>query len=137
MATTSVINTTALAIYVDGTKVAEATGGSITIEHSPRDITTKDSGGWTELLEGLRSWSGSVSGLHAYDSTLGPDELDNYLLARSSATVMYSTEVTGDTRYTGTAYFTSLSLDSPDKEDNATFSGEFQGSGALTAETVT
>ena len=77
MATTGKINTTLLAVYVGGTKITHSQGGSLNIEHSVRDVTTKDSGGWAEQLEGLRSWSMSASGLMAYDAAHRTVELDN------------------------------------------------------------
>lgn len=137
MPTTGKINTTLLAVYAGGTKISHAQGGALTLEHSVRDVTTKDSGGWAENLEGLRSWNISANGLMAFDATEGTDELDDYLTGRSQVTVMFSTEVTGDTRYTGTAYMTNLSLDSPGQEETATFSCEFIGTGVLTVEAVT
>jgi len=136
MPTTGQINTTLLAVYVGATKITYSQGASLSIEHSVRDITTKDSGGWSESLEGLRSWSISANGLMAFDATEGTDELDDLALDRTSVTIMFSTEVTGDTRYTGSAYMTSISLDSPGQEETATFSCEFVGTGALTAELV-
>lgn len=137
MPTTGKINTTLLAVYAGGTKITHLTGASLSLEHSTRDVTTKDSAGWRQILEGLRSWNISGSGYMAYDATEGTDELDDYLTGRSQVTVMFSTEVTGDTRYTGTAYMTSLSLESPGQEETATHSFEFQGTGALTVEIVT
>ena len=46
-----------------------------------------------------------------------------------------STNVTGDEKYSGTAFFTSLSLSAPNN-DKATWTGTLQGSGALTIGTV-
>jgi predicted secreted protein len=137
MATTGPINTTLMGVYSAGNKINAAQGGSISIEHSVRDVTTKDSGGWSESLEGLRSWSASASGLTAFDSTYGTDELDDIITGRTAVTIMFSTEVTGDTRYTGSAYITSMSIDSPAQEETVTYAVEFQGTGALTIEAVT
>jgi predicted secreted protein len=136
MATTGKINTTLLAVYVGGTKINHAQGGSLNIDHSPRDVTTKDSAGWQEVLEGLRSWSVSANGLLAFDATYGTDDLDDIITGRTTVTVRFSTEVTGDTYYEGTAYISNLACDSPGQEETATWSCEFAGTGALTVGAV-
>jgi hypothetical protein len=46
-----------------------------------------------------------------------------------------TSNVTGDEKYTGTAFFSSLSLSAPNN-DKATWTGTLQGSGALTLGTV-
>ena len=48
---------------------------SISVTTDMRDITTKTSGGYRELLPGLKSASMSVSGLFAEDATNGYNQL--------------------------------------------------------------
>ena len=136
MPTTGVINSTLLKVYVGGTAVTLATDASISITHSPRDITNKDSAGWTELLEGLRGATISTGAMMAYDSAFAVDDLYAMVSGRTTAVVMFSTEVTGDTFYSGNAYITSLEQNSPGAEDNATYSASFQLTGAITEGTV-
>ena len=57
------------------------------------------------------------------------------LLAGTILTVVISTNVTGDEKYTGSAYFMSLALSAPNN-DKATWTGQLQGTGALTIGTV-
>jgi len=130
MATTGVINGTAIGIYIGGTKIAKATSGSISITHSPRDITSKDSSGWSESLEGLREWSLEGEGMFALDATYGVVDLEAVLTARTAVTVRFSTETSGDEYWEGTAIQTDLSADTG-VEESATFSFSFQGTGAL------
>ena len=140
MATTGVVNSTLFALYAgDGTytKIAHSTDASISFSHEPRDITSKDSAGYRQLLEGLRSWSASGSFLVALDATYGYEELYAAWVARSVLTVRFSTQVSGDQYYQGTAYISSLELSSPGAEDNATFSLSLEGTGALTAQALT
>ena len=56
-----------------------------------------------------------------------------YVHTRTSFTLTFgvTTSATGDTKYTGTAWISSLSLTAP-LEDSATYSASFTGSGALT-----
>ena len=132
MATTGILNTTLLRVYVGGTAVAHATDASISISQSPRDTTTKDSGGWRDLLEGLRQFSISTSALYAMDAAYGVDDLWTALSGRSEVTVKFSTEVSGDEYFEGTCYVTSLEISSSGAEDNASYSASFEGTGELT-----
>lgn len=135
MATTSVINSTALKVYVDGTAVAHCNDASLSFSHSPRDITTKDSGGYRQLLEGLRSATMSGSALFAYDSAYGDEELYALLVGRSECVVRLDTGVSGDRYYSCSARITQLDINSPGAEDNAGLSFTFESSGAFTSGT--
>ena len=136
MPTTNVINTTLLKFQggnLGGTAVSRQNDVTFSVNHEPRDITTKDSGGWRELLEGLRSYEISISGLLAYDDTLSvytsSTGIDAVLRARTSQTWILGTLVAGDVKLSGAGYWTSLEVGSPDQENNCTFSATLQGSG--------
>ena len=55
--------------------------------------------------------------------------------ARTQFELKFSTEVTGDIKWTGQAFLTSLSADTPN-EDSSTWSGSFSGTGELVQATV-
>lgn len=136
MATTNVINTTLLKFQggvSGGTVVARQNDVSFSVNMEPRDITTKDSAGWRELLEGLRSYEISISGLLAYDDSLSvytsATGIDTVLRARTSQTWILGTGVSGDVKLSGAGYWTSLEVGSPDAESNYTYSATLQGSG--------
>ncbi len=131
MATTGIVNGTSLLLYVDGTAVSHSTNFTINMTMETRDATTKDSSGWSDKLEGLRSWSIDGEAMMAFDATYGFDDLFALYNGRTSATVLFSTEVSGDKYYTGTGYLTSLS-ETAGVEDSATFSFTFEGTGTLT-----
>ena len=143
MATNGVINGTKFGVYAAGTKIGYATSASISMNHSLRDTSTKDSGGWRDQLEGQRDWECSVEGMVIFVDSAGGaisdvtmDELfSTYIATRTEFTLMFSTEVTGDLKWTGQAFLTSLSADTPN-EDSSTWSGSFSGTGALTQATV-
>ena len=135
------LNGTDLGVYVGGTLVAYSTSATININHSPRTTTNKESNGFEEVMEGLRSWDVSVDALYAWldpsGSAISNETLSEiftgYIHTRASFTLTFgvTSSTTGDTKYTGTAWVTSASLTAP-MEDTATFSVSFQGSGALT-----
>ena len=136
MATTNVLNTTLLKFQggnAGGTVVSRQNDVTFTVNMEPRDITTKDSGGWRELLEGLRSYEISIAGLLAYDDTLSvytsSTGIDAVLRARTAQTWILGTAVSGDVKLSGSGYWTSLEVGSPDQEGNCTWSSTLQGTG--------
>ena len=143
MGTDGVINGTKFGVYVGGTKIAFATSASISINHNLRDTSTKDSGGWREQLEGQRDFEISVEGMLIFLNTDGTaitcltiNELySSYIATRTVFEIKFSTEITGDIKWSGNALMTSISIDTPN-EDSSTVSASFSGTGALTQATV-
>ena len=129
------MNGTLIGVYAGSTLIAHATEGSISLNLDTRDATTKDSSGTRDLLEGVKSGTISVSALYADDATYGVDELMAAWSGRSTLTVKFSTEVTGDSYWEASAYVTSLEV-SAGMEDNATYSATFELTGAITYGTV-
>ena len=130
MATTGILNGTLLGIYVGGTLVSHSTSNSISVSHSPRSATSKDSGGWSDNLEGLREWSGEGEAYLALNASYGINDLVSIMKARTKVTIRFSTEVSGDQYFEGQAYLDSICADSS-PEESATFSYSFTGTGAL------
>ena len=91
-------------------------------------------------MEGLRNWDVSVDALYAWldpsGSAISNETLSEiftgYLATRAkfSLTFGVTSTGTGDTKYVGDAWLTSISLTAP-LEDTATFSASFQGTGSL------
>jgi len=143
MATNGVINGTKFGVYAAGTKIGYATSASISINHNLRDTSTKDSGGWRSQLEGQRDWEVSVEGMLIFVdgsgsaiSDITANELySSYIATRTEFEVKFSTEVSGDIKWSGNAFMTSLSMDTPN-EDSSTWSGSFSGTGPLTQAAV-
>ncbi len=143
MATDGVINGQKFGVYNGTTKIAFATSASISINHNLRDTSTKDSGGWREQLEGQRDFEISVEGMLIFTNLDGTaisgstiNELyTSYIATRQVFDIKFSTEVTGDIKWEGKAFMTSISIDTPN-EDSSTFSASFSGTGALTQGTV-
>lgn len=146
---TGVMNASKFILYTGtslaaATPVGFATDVSISVSQETRDTTNKFSQGWTYRAEGLRSFSVSGSHLFAEDATNGEAELWNSINSRTAlffkATVQNdnataTTEVNGNTRYTGQIWITSLER-TGGVDDNVTFSFTGEGSGALTRETI-
>jgi len=144
MATTGPVNGTLISIYKDvsGTlkKIANATSNSIDISKDMIDVTSKDSAGAKEFIAGEYGYTLNVEAIFEDDASVGASQqsfkdLATDLLAGTLLTIVMSSNVTGDEKYSGTAFFTSLSLSAPNN-DKATWTGTLQGSGALTIGTV-
>ena len=138
----AILNGTDIKVYDSGTGilVAYAQNGSLNINHSLREITSKDSAGWKESLEGLRDWSVDLDGAYAWTDAAGSvltngadDLLSSYILTRAALTIKFGdvAGATGDTVYSGSVYLTSFSV-SAGTEDTATFSLSLEGTGAIT-----
>ena len=124
------INATDIAIYKGGVKIAGATSADVNTEMAVRDATSKDSQGWSESLEGLRSWDMSGEGFVDPAATLGYDELVAIMNARTKINVRWTSATSGNSYHQGDAYITSLGA-SAGVEESATFSFSLTGTGAL------
>ena len=132
----SITNSSSVKIAVGGTDIEDLSSVGIDFSMSTRDITTKDSSGDREIAEGLIQVSLSFEGLHDPAATTGFESLQSTFDSRSSITWKYSSGVVGDTEYSGSGYITGLSL-SAGTEDNHTFTGSIEGTGAVTATAIT
>ena len=144
MASTSIMNSTDVVIQISedsGTTydiIGRATSASLSVSMETRDTTTKDSAGWQENLEGLKSWSLSGDGLVTY-SIAGdydtPDDLFTLLSNRTLVKVKFGSATTGEIDYTGDAYLVSYEQEAG-VEENVTYSFSFTGTGTLTQAAV-
>ena len=136
-----ILNGTDLKVYDGSTLIAYATNATININHSPRSISNKESGGWEENMEGMRNWDISVDAMYAWLTATGDpiggktlsELFTSYIDTRAKMSVTFgvTTSGTADTKYTGDVWMTSASLTAP-LEDSATYSASFQGTGQLT-----
>lgn len=133
MATAGVFNGTLLVVKVGGVAVAHSTSCSLSVSVDLPDSTTKDSGGFASQIQGLRSWSVATDGLAVIESAaagINVEDLYSSIASRTDVTLTFSTFVSGDKIWTGTAQIESLDF-TGDMESPATFSASFTGTGAL------
>jgi predicted secreted protein len=133
MATTGSINGKLLGVKVDGTLVAYSKGCKLTYTHDVRDTTTKDDNGVKSVAEGMTSWKVDVDGLVVEGSNF--TTLFSSIKGRTKVTLSFTSSVSGDKKYSGSAYVSSLDQDAPDQQ-STTFSASFEGTGALTESAV-
>lgn len=138
----AILNGTELKVYSAGTTnlVAFAQNCTLNVNHSPREITNKESAGYKEILEGLRDFSIDIDGAYAWTNAAGvalTDGVDdvletNVLNARQAVSFIFGdTAATSDISYSGSGFITSVSL-TGSTEDTATYSMSIEGTGVLT-----
>jgi TP901-1 family phage major tail protein len=135
MPTTGPINGTLYKITVAGTSIDSLTSNSVSFSNDTRDVTTKDSGGFREILATITSASYSAEGVVALDDAYATEELYDAFIAKVAVAVVFTTAVTGDVQWTQQAILTSCEIDAP-MEDNVTFSVSMEGTGAITKSDV-
>lgn len=137
MASTGVIDGSIIVFKNGGNTVAYGTNFEISESVATRNITTKDtSNGVSEYAAQRIDSTISIEGLVAYDATEGYEELRSDLVGLASVSATWGTFVTGDPEYSASVIVTSLSKSAP-LDDNATYSAEFQITGAVTVGTTT
>ena len=130
--TSGIMNGSLVGVYVNGSvKVANCVTSEFSVNMAVRDTTNKDNSGWKTGLGGVKSWSGSCSGMFDQSANYTFDQLFALIDARTAVTLYFSSTVTGDKKYAGSALITSLKKTFP-SEENVTFDMSFEGTGALT-----
>lgn len=123
-------------MYVGATAITCQTDASISMSTNMFETTCKDSAANSAFLPGSKSWTASGSGNLAFDATYGAEELFAAWDAQTSMSIVFQTAVTGDKKYSGSAYITSLNINSSGNDEAVTFDYELQGTGALAEATV-
>jgi predicted secreted protein len=132
MATTGVVNTKLLKIYVGSTAITCQTDGTLSLSSDTRDTTCKDSGQWKEALYGQTGWEISGTALGSYDGTMSLHQLTALIIAQTVSTVSFKTAVSGDDILSGSVIWTKMDIASAGTNQNVTISYTGMGTGALT-----
>lgn len=109
------VNGTILKMYIAGSpdkKIQNVKDISFSITTKEIDVTDDDSGGWAEYLGGLRGWTAKATMNIDFVSAAGkegPKEIVGYVIARVPVEIEFTTLLTGDTSFTGKAFFLDVS----------------------------
>jgi hypothetical protein len=109
---------------------------SLSMSTNTFETTCKDSSAVAEFLPGAKSWTASVTGNVDWSATNGAEELFTAWSGQTSVAIVFQTGVVGEIKYSGSAYITSLQINSSGNDEAVTFSAEFQGTGALAQATI-
>ena len=135
-ATAGVINGSLLTVKVGGSLIAAGTTHNFSPTAAVRYTTNKDNLGWRTIMPGVKSWTCSGTHMFTFDATYGYAQLFTAWTNRSICAITFGSATAGDTYFSGSAYITSLPVDAP-SEENATFTVQFEGTGAITSSTTT
>lgn len=136
MATTGTVLAKNMKMYSSTTAYTCQTDVSISMSTNMIQTSCKDDAADASYLPGEKSWTASVAGLQAFDATEGFTELFADWDNQTAISLVYQTAVTGDKKYSGSAYITSLSNNSSGNDEAVTWTAELQGTGALVEATV-
>lgn len=135
----TVFNGTDLLLKVSSTDGSEANIGhttscTISLSADLPEATTKDSGGYQEVISGLRSGEISFEGLVDYTDSQNAAELGDFLLNRTKLFFEFGTDETGDQLYSGAGFLNSLEV-SAEMESPVTYSGSITITGTISSTT--
>jgi len=124
-------NGTLMSITIGGTAIELNTSVSLTVNTAEVECTNKDSGGYKEFIPGTKDWNASGTSYVDYSATEGLDEALAAWAAGTQVAMVFTTGVTGDSKASGSAYFTNIEQ-SGELDGVAEWTFSLGGSGALT-----
>jgi predicted secreted protein len=132
MPTTGIMPGRLIRIFVAGTAVTHATEGSIEFSADTEDIVTKDTetDGWESAYPTTLRANITGTAYYADDATNGFEDLWDAWKARTTVAVMFSTEVSGDTKYSGDFFVTNVSM-TANASERATFTFSLRSDGEV------
>lgn len=133
MPTSGIFNGSLLSVKVGANKILNTTSCSLSLSMDTPEATTKDSGGFQEVIAGVKSGEISFEGLVAYDSGTGSQigDISPSLLANTEVTWEFATAVAGDDKYSGSGFISSIEI-TADMESPVSFSGTITTTGTIT-----
>lgn len=114
---------------------------SISISTEFREITSKTQCNYREKKATVSNWTASGTAEYYNDTGSGLVFDDIFATLRTECMIQFmpidcsGTDVVGETKYTGSGFFSQLDVAFPEK-DTATYSYTFEGSGTLTKAAV-
>jgi len=138
MATTGVLNSSLVALYVEGAIILCSTDATITIENGTRETTCKEDDEWSSFEPSIKSWNMSGSAFYRTDSTPGLEDMFAYMTGvdKGKVDVKWASKESGDKEFSGSGIITRLQGSSPGVNENTTWDIDIQGTGVLTSGTV-
>ena len=137
MPSTGLMNGTTVVLSIknaDGgsySPIGHATSSSISYSLDTPDATSKDSGGYREIIAGTRSLDFSFDGFVAYDDATNLEELMVFINNRTKVNCKFATALTDDVVYSCDGFLTSIDY-TADSEAPVTYSGTFSSTGSVT-----
>lgn len=132
--TNGIINGSLMRLYKDGTAIGAATSCNMTVGREIRETIHKDNpnGGWREVETGRKQATLTTEALYSLDTAnVAPGTLFDALDNGTLMLFKFTTDVSGDDYYQGSAYCTQFDVNAV-SEENTTYSCTFEITGAVT-----
>lgn len=128
------VNGTLYAVLSGTDRVLCLTGCSLTISQNLADVSNKESGGWAEHINGMRSASIPFEGVYdeALISAAGLTAvaIADLIIDRTADSVIKFTPDAGTSGFTGNGTFQDVTISAP-MEEGVKFSGNIKFNGAV------
>lgn len=111
--------------------IGHTTSCTLSLSVDLPDATSKDSGGYAENINGLRSFEISFDGLVDYTDAQNASEFIDHINSRDKLDFTFGTASVGDQLITGECRVSSIEV-SAEMESAVTYSGTLVGTGAIT-----
>jgi len=111
--------------------IGHSTSASLSLSMDAPSATSKDSGGYQEVIAGLRSGEISFEGLVDYTDAQNVPAMATLMENRSKIDWSFGTTTTGDTVFSGEGFITSIET-SGEMESAVTYSGTIVTTGSIT-----
>jgi hypothetical protein len=127
----SVQNGDVLILQIGDTQLGALLSNSFNAAADMLDSTSKDSSGAKEYIAGEYGWGMSFEALYDPGAAEGFSEALGYVKAGTSLDVYWGGITAADAYFNGSGLMSSVDLSGP-KNEVASYSGEIQGTGAIT-----
>ena len=111
--------------------IGHSTSATLSLSMDAPEATSKDSGGYQEVIAGLRSGEISFEGLVDYTDSQNVPEMATLMENRSKIDWSFGTTTTGDTVFSGEGFITSIET-TGEMESAVTYSGTIVTTGTIT-----
>ena len=127
----AVINATSFLLLKDNTVIGHSTNTSFNINLDLPDATTKASGGWSEVMPGVKSGSLDCKGLTNYSNTLNFNDIADMIITRQKAVFIFKDAVNPKLIVKGNGFIESVD-ESAEFENATTFNLKINLTGVVT-----
>jgi predicted secreted protein len=130
------INATSFLLLKEQTVLGHSSSTVISLNQNLPESTTKDSQGWKEFINGLKSGTIQAEGLCSYDDTLAFDDLEAMLITRQSARFVFKQPGAEQLIVSGTGFIESIT-ETAEAETVSSYQVEIKLTGAYVVTDIT
>lgn len=127
----AILNATSFLLLKDNTVLGHSTNTSFNINTDLPDATTKASGGWSEVIQGVKSGELTCEGLTNYSNTLTFNELADMIITRQKAVFVFKDAVNPKLIVRGDGFIESVD-ETAEFENATTFNVKINLTGVIT-----